>query len=322
MKKLCILLAALIISACAASCDKNRNNDGDDSTGGETVTYQEVDIPDSDYKTPAGSDFQTKENDDGTLTVMLYLGKDTALKIPTEIDGKKVTKIGNSAFKGSILQGIKLPDTVTEIDSLAFHSCSSLVEVELNEGLVTIGNAAFFNCVSLYEIDFPSTLESIGDNCFYSTPWLYLQRQKDEDFIIVGDGYLFAYKGNKAKVEIPDTVRIIGSYSFYEYTDLKTVKVPDSVEIIGERAFYLCSTLHTIELGKNVRRIGKEALFDCTKLTSLTLPASVTELDYRSIGYYTDMESMPAVNPALTVTCSSAQAKDYMEENGVAYKTQ
>lgn len=320
MKKICILLVAFVITACASGCEGDK--DKSSSKGGEPISFSEVDIPDSDYVTPDDSELQTQENDDGTLSLTLYLGKDTALEIPSEIDGKKITNIGNSAFKDSILEGIKLPETIVEISPLAFHSCQNLVEVELSEGLVNIGNAAFFNCTSLYKMEFPSTLESIGENCFYSTPWLYLQFNKDEDFIVVGDGYLMAYNGNQANVEIPDNVRIIGSYSFYRYADLKKVTMSDNVEIIGERAFYDCSTLNNIELSSSLYKIGRDAFYNCNKLSKITLPSSVTELGSRAIGYYTDSTGLPAVNAALTVTCSGDAAKAYMEDNGINYKTE
>lgn len=318
MKKLCIVLAALMLAAGITGCE---DKDEKSKSPSETVYFSEVDIPDSDYVKPEGKDFETQENEDGTLSIMLYLGKDTALEIPSEIDGKKVTQIGNSAFKGSILTGIKLPDTITTIDSLAFHSCQSLVEVEMKEGLKKIGNAVFYNCLSLYKMDFPDSLEHIGDNCFYSTPWLHLQYNKDEDFIIVADGYLFSYYGDQAEVVVPDGVRIVGAYSFYYYQDIKSVKLPDSVEIIGEKAFNSCTTLHTMELGNSVKRIDKAALYNCEKLVKLNLPASIETLGDECIGFCRDSTGMSAVMENIEITCSGGAAESYLKENNIPYKT-
>ena len=79
-----------------------------------------------------------------------------------------------------IIESITLPSSLVEIGSCAFHSCSNLREVELNEGLQTIENHSFYNCTSLQIITIPSTVTEIGMHAF--------KRCNDIREVIMNDG--------------------------------------------------------------------------------------------------------------------------------------
>ena len=58
--------------------------------------------------------------------------------------------IGESAFEGcALLETLKLPDTVAEIDDFAFQNCIRLGRVEIPASLARIGYHAFNGCESL-----------------------------------------------------------------------------------------------------------------------------------------------------------------------------
>jgi hypothetical protein len=46
----------------------------------------------------AESDFETRTNEDGSVTITKYVGWDSVVKIPAVIGGKPVTAIGEEAF--------------------------------------------------------------------------------------------------------------------------------------------------------------------------------------------------------------------------------
>lgn len=61
----------------------------------------------------ADSDYTTNELEDGTLEITKYIGTAAEVVVPSEIDGKQVTKIGESAFRNSSVTSVTLPDGLT-----------------------------------------------------------------------------------------------------------------------------------------------------------------------------------------------------------------
>ena len=76
-------------------------------------------------------------------------------------------KIGDYAFSQSGVSAIVLPQSVTEIGSLAFNKCKSLSSVTLPDGILKIGEKAFYGENQLTTISLPASLKSIGAYAFY-----------------------------------------------------------------------------------------------------------------------------------------------------------
>jgi len=96
-------------------------------------------------------------------------GKYTVV-IPAEIDGKKVTKIANEAFKGvEAIEAVYIPSSVKEIGDSAFSGTTSLSTVGIEAGgLEVIGKYAFYNS-GFTSIKLPlAKLTSIGEYAFKS----------------------------------------------------------------------------------------------------------------------------------------------------------
>ena len=74
------------------------------------------------------SDFQFNDNDDGTLSIKSFENKLlTDVIIPTEYKGKKITAIDSDAFiSSSSLLNVFIPKTINKISSYAFGGCSYL----------------------------------------------------------------------------------------------------------------------------------------------------------------------------------------------------
>ena len=68
-------------------------------------------------------------------------------------------------------------------------------------------------------------------------------------------GKAFAGKSLVTGIEIPDTVTVIGSESFYG-TGIKEVTIPEAVVRIGDLAFGYCLNLERLFIPRNVREIG------------------------------------------------------------------
>lgn len=88
----------------------------------------------------------------------------TTVNIPSTIEGKTVTTIGESAFfpsnpdLTSDITSVILPDTIQYIEEGAFHDCENITEIKLSSNLKSIGSFAFSNCKSLKQIEIPCDL--------------------------------------------------------------------------------------------------------------------------------------------------------------------
>lgn len=99
----------------------------------------------------------------------------------------KLTHIRESAFRGTAIENIKVPPSVTEIEKYAFDSCQKLSKVTLYEGLLKIGPNAFQNCTSLCELKLPRSITAIGPNAFDIESFynLFAGRRKSSKDLVV-----------------------------------------------------------------------------------------------------------------------------------------
>ncbi len=145
--------------------------------------------------------------------------------IPSDIEGVKVSNIGEYAFKDRGITKLELPDTIEVIGIEAFSS-NNIKELVLPDSVKTLGNGAFKNN-ELESLEFSSNLVEISDNAF---------ADNNLTTIIIPEGVTYigisAFENNKlANVEIPNTVTEIGVRAFYS-NNLREIKLPKSVVYI------------------------------------------------------------------------------------------
>ena len=92
----------------------------------------------------------------------------------------------------------------------------------------------------------------------------------------IPDYYL--YGSTITSIHIPDRIKSIGGFAFYECAGLTSIAIPNSVTSIGYDAFHNCTSLTSVTIGNSVTSIGFDAFRDCSSLTSITIPASVTSI--------------------------------------------
>ena len=186
---------------------------------------------------------------DGTVEITGYTGSEGDLVIKSEIDGKRVTSIGNGAFDSlKSLKSVVIPEGVTAIKDEAFSSCTELKNVVLSNSVETIGEWAFWNCGKITDITIPDSVTSIEKNAFSVCESLVnINVNEGNQNYSSLDGVLFnkdktllilCPEAKKDSYEIPDSVTTIGSSAFSHCTDLTSVTIPDSVVTIEDYAFY------------------------------------------------------------------------------------
>ena len=137
---------------------------------------------------------------------------------PTQIPAK--IKLADWTYYGDeSLVNIELGENISSIGSFAF-SRSALQSITLSDGVESIEYAAFYYCENLEKIEIPDSVTYIGEKAFAGTPWLEsfydgsMVLEENSDFLIVGDGVLIAYRGNKSEVNIPEGVKYIAEDAF------------------------------------------------------------------------------------------------------------
>ena len=203
-----------------------------------------------------------------------------------------VKKIGTSAFEGSEIKSITLPETLEEIGNYAFEDCNNLTELNLSQkvkklgegafsfcgklktvkcgaGLREIGKDCFDECENISKVEFNEGLKTIGESSFNECNIDKLNFKNGLEKI--GDN---AFSGASiSSVKFPNTLKYL---SGFDMTNLKKVDVPASVEVIGDECFSECP-LKKVTLHNGLKKIGYEAFYG-SYLKSINIPSSVTEI--------------------------------------------
>ena len=236
--------------------------------------------------------FKLSENGDTIIGLTDYgKNKYTEIVIPAEIDGVKITSIGDSTFRGcSELTNITIPNSVTSIGYSAFSGCSGLTSVTIPGSMTSIGATAFYGCSGLegvYIADLEkwckiSFENNIANPLSYAHN-LYLNNELITDLVIpssvtsIGSS-VFSGCSGLTSVTIPSSVTSIGSSAFYDCRGLTSITIPDSVTSIGSFSFSGCRGLTSITIPNSVTSIGSYAFEYCSGLISITIPDSVTTI--------------------------------------------
>ena len=279
--------------------------------GFETATEQTLDVPPIEIEpeyhaqfflgaTRGASDWQTSVAD-GKVTLHRYLGSETHVVVPAEINGYPVVSLHQTFWGNTSIVSVELPSSATEIGRGAFYGCTALESVT-GGTIASLGDFVFYSCTSLkevphlaagieiptaafYECNALSALEggsiaSLGDYCFRGC-WLLTQVPALETGLTEIPACAFLQCKSLKSVSIPSTVAAIGEFAFRECEALERISVPSSVASIGKSAFYGCTSLTTVALNNGLQTIGEHAFNWSKAISELDIPDTVV-----SIGNY------------------------------------
>lgn len=194
-------------------------------------------------------DYEYEVLDDGTVEITNYTGTATNLEIPSKLDGKDVTSIGEGAFAyNPYLETVIIPNGVTTIGESAFEYITTLKTITIPEGVKSIEAYTFMDCSSLLSVNIPDGVTVIGDNAFrrcYELP----------------------------SVTIPTSVKTIGKYAFADCSSFTSVTIPDGVTSIGDNAFWYCYEIVTADISDSVAEIGDDVFSECYDLENINVSA-------------------------------------------------
>nr|WP_314783229.1 leucine-rich repeat domain-containing protein [uncultured Porphyromonas sp.] len=169
----------------------------------------------------------------------------TSVKLP-----KTIKYIGQSAFWGSSIKSIEIPDATEEIGDKCFKEAIKLSTIKLGKGLTQVGIGAFSGCWDVKEITIAegNTAFSNRDGALYT---------KDESTVIKYP----SYRNNVKEVILPSTVKKIaeGAFEYCEY--ITDITMNEGLKEIESTAFYLCRSLKSVKIPASVEKIADGSAF-------------------------------------------------------------
>lgn len=223
-----------------------------------------------DEETPEEEEDSQEQDEDVTEEASMEEGEsqeaEEAMEDETAATGSKIEE--RAHYKETSLTRFSFDEDVTEIGKLAFAR-SGLLSVVIPDSVEYIGYGAFYDCKDLGKITIPDSVKTIEAKAFANTKWLqdWLQsKMQGQDFLIVGDGILLAYRGSKEEVVIPDEVKVIGAEAFAGHEEITSIYVPGNVKKIGAKAFKGCKSLVGLKDCRGLESIVVSA-FEDTELT-------------------------------------------------------
>ena len=111
-----------------------------------------------------------------------------------------------------------------------------------------------------------------------------------ENLVGIGDR---AFQGGAyTSIVLPEGLRFIGKYAFYNCNSLAAINLPSSLETIGASAFQNCYQLGQITLPESLLSIGREAFANCNSLQEVVIPSQIKVL---SNGLFRDCNNLRKV---------------------------
>ena len=231
-----------------------------------------------------GPDYSGESND---IQIKRYNGNASILVIPTSINGKRVTKIGEEAFSGNTsIKDVTMLSNIVRIGGNAFYDCPTLTKVVLSKGLTHTGVGTFGECSSLKSVTIPNGIKTIGSYTFeYCTS---LNSINLPDSITSIDGSAFLGCQRLTSIKIPNSVTSIGFAAFSFCESLKTITLPERISVIEAQTFYLCKSLTSINIPYRVRRIGSFAFHGCNSLKTVNYAGTKGDWKYVNVEEYNE----------------------------------
>ena len=215
---------------------------------------------------------------------------DTEIVIPSVSPSQEtVIGVGYRAFRGSNIQSVVLPDSVTYLGKESFENCYSLKSVSFSAFLEDVAHQSFNNCSSLKKVDMTRCQKPITfgfeafDDCYdmqvdISDIAMWCASSGKYGPMSELRSVLLVSGERPTSINIPEGVASIGDFAFISCTSMTEVTIPASVKQIGQNAFAKCTSLCSVAISSGTRSIGNMAFWGCSNLTDISIPNSVTSI--------------------------------------------
>ena len=226
---------------------------------GETITGGEADI--------------TTSADATTHTVSLL----EAGQLTKELIDEALNTGSELKIRGSI--------NSNDFATLKEYKPSSLINLDLSEAETEeLPSEALVRASYIKEIALPKTLKKIGMQALAFNSELVVTNWADLTALEIISDDPFNSTGLTGRIELPNSVKTIGTDLFHLCTKIESVTVPEAVNYINSHMFYCCDNLKEVIVKGNITKIYTYAFAreseDNVKLTiDLSTCTSVPEIE-------------------------------------------
>lgn len=220
------------------------------------------------------------KSDNAKVTAANRVGYEGEITVPAEVtyQGKtfKVTEMGDSTFYGaSTMTSVNIQAPITALGKFAFYNCMKLTNVQLPATLKKLSTNAFAYCEIIESINLPEGVDDFGDMRTFC--WCYkLKSINIPAGVTKLPDYCF-YGTAIEEIELPSTIKTIGSNAFQSCSKLARVVLPEGLTSIPNYLFSSCKALTSVTIPETVTTIGNSAFENCNAL-ELTLPSGITSI--------------------------------------------
>lgn len=188
-----------------------------------------------------------------------------------------ITAIESLAFKGALMNGLVLPNTISVLGVGCF-SGAYIATLTVPPLVTVLPIQAFAYIHSVHNtgtgeelpinIILPQNLTKIEESCFEGAP---IKQITIPDTVTEIEDGAFLFCRQLASIVLPSGLQKISDGMFAKCSSLASITIPAAVTMLGSNAFQGCQSLAYMDIQANVTVIPDSFAVECS-LTSLTLP--------------------------------------------------
>ena len=205
--------------------------------------------------------------------------------------------IGEDAFFNCFMKEITIPAGVEHMEGNPFNACFDMQHITVEPG-----NANYVTQDDiLYDAEFSVLIYCIGSRAGTLTV--------PESIREIGERAINC--GALTEIALPEGLERIGNGAFEDCYNLKKIEIPSTVREIGSYAFAWNKALTEVTIPDGVTELRYNIFFDCTSLERVVLPASVVEIQDEA---FENCEALTLCAPA------GSYAQSWAEAHGVPFE--
>lgn len=289
----------------------------------ETEYGEDIVAVETEVRTSESGDFEYAEVANGTRSITKYIGSEAEVVIPSEIDGKQVSKIEKTAFQDcNGVVSITIPNSVTVIGTSGyeysvFSGCSNLREINIEAGCAWYSsqNGVLYNEDGTKLLCCPAGKEGSVEMLNGITE--------------IGSG-AFVNCGKITSITIPESFSSsIYGHTFEDCVNLKEIIVEDGNTtyssdngiLYKENKQLICCPAGkegSVEIPNGITAMESSAFVNCGKITAIAIPESFTW--YPGLGYDAHPYNFFVDCISLKEIIVEESNTTYASNNGILYR--